>query len=99
MDINLYAGAAGLAGQYAGAMLPTLLPITGFAEPMYLEHAGVGIGTAVVTGDYVTGGMAALLDHGLMVLYNAMPALQILSPVRGGIAAMGTIMLRQQLGV
>ena len=84
--------AAGLAGQYVGPMLPMIVPM----DPKIMQHIGVGVGAGLMTMSPVVGGIAAGADYGLCKLYEAVPSLEILTPVRGAIAT-GTALYVQTM--
>ena len=85
--------AAGLAGQYVGPMLPMVVPM----DPKVMQHIGVGVGAGLITMDPVVGGVAGAVDYGLCKLYEAVPALDMLTPVRGAISTGTALYVRTML--
>jgi len=82
--------AAGLAGQYVAPMLPMVVPM----EEKTLQHLGVAAGVGLLTMDPVLAGAAGGIDYGLCKLYEAVPTLEVLTPVRGAISAATAVYIR-----
>lgn len=60
-----------------------------YATPLgkHLEHVGVAAGVYLATRNATLAGAAGAVDFGLHMLYEQVPQLGMLSPVRGGIAS------------
>lgn len=86
--VNWMAAAAGLAGQYAAESIVggEVALGTGLDRKM-ITSATVGAATGFMTGSVMVGVGAGAIDYGLCMLYEQYPALDVLSPVRGGIAS------------
>ena len=83
---------AGLAGQYVGPIVVGMVMPTAEGEdptidPKIAEHLGVAAGVYAASRNAMLAGAAGAIDYGLCKLYESVESLEMLTPVRGGIAA------------
>ena len=87
----------GLVGQYGvGMVLPA---DTSDDNVKMAEHAAVGVGAWAMGAPPMVAAGAAAVDFGLCLLYKQVPSLDVLTPVRGGIAVAGAQMALPMLGM